>query len=420
MPRRPNTVPSYLHHKPANQAYVRLPDGTGGRKVVYLGVFESPESRAEYARLVAELAARPTAVPPSECVKAPGERNLTVNEIFLAFWAHAAVYYRHPDGTPTSALDGFRAAIRTTRGLYGHTRAREFGPLALDAVRTRMVELGWARTTVNGRIGKLRLVFKWAASRELVPASVSEGLRTLAGLKKGRSTAEEPDPIVPVDDGTVRATLPHVRPEVAGMVRVQVLTGMRPGEVCRLRPCDIDSTGTVWVYRPPHHKTAHRGKARTVAIGPRAQAILTAFAPADPAGFYFSPWRQAERRHAERAAGRKTPRYPSHQRHNAARRKVTPKRAPGERYTTTAYQTAVRRGVEWANRRREQLAGAGNYDPVPHWHPNQLRHAHGTEVRRRYGLEAAQVALGHERADVTQVYAEKNLALAAKVAAEIG
>jgi integrase len=99
---------------------------------------------------------------------------------------------------------------------------------------------------------------------------------------------------------------------------------------------------------------------------------------------------------------------------------VTPKRAPGERYTTTAYQTAVRRGVEWANRRREQLAGAGNYDPVPHWHPNQLRHAHGTEVRRRYGLEAAQVALGHERADVTQVYAEKNLALAAKVAAEIG
>ena len=57
---------------------------------------------------------------------------------------------------------------------------------------------------------------------------------------------------------------------------------------------------------------------------------------------------------------------------------------------------------------------------VPHWHPNQLRHTHGTEVRRRFGLEAAQVALGHERADVTQVYAERNLDLAVKVAAEVG
>jgi integrase len=99
---------------------------------------------------------------------------------------------------------------------------------------------------------------------------------------------------------------------------------------------------------------------------------------------------------------------------------AVPKRPPAERYTVTSYGHAIARAVERANRWRERLAGAGNYDPVPHWHPNQLRHAHGTEVRRRFGLEAAQVALGHERADVTQVYAEKNLALAARVAAEIG
>ena len=57
---------------------------------------------------------------------------------------------------------------------------------------------------------------------------------------------------------------------------------------------------------------------------------------------------------------------------------------------------------------------------IPRWGPNRLRHNHGTLVRQVYGLEAAQVALGHARADVTQVYAEKNLTLAAKVAAEIG
>ena len=38
---------------------------------------------------------------------------------------------------------------------------------------------------------------------------------------------------------------------------------------------------------------------------------------------------------------------------------------------------------------------------LPHWHPHQLRHTHATEVRRRFGLEAAQVALGHSQAQVT-------------------
>ena len=105
---------------------------------------------------------------------------------------------------------------------------------------------------------------------------------------------------------------------------------------------------------------------------------------------------------------------------NAAVRVANPRRVAAERYTVPSYDRAVSRGVEKANVRRGRLAGPGNYDAVPHWHPNQLRHAHGTEVRRRFGLEGAQVALGHERADVTQVYAERNSALAIEIATEIG
>jgi hypothetical protein len=54
------------------------------------------------------------------------------------------------------------------------------------------------------------------------------------------------------------------------------------------------------------------------------------------------------------------------------------------------------------------------------WHPNHLRHAFATRVRKYHGLEAAQVVLGHARADVTQVYAERNEELAAMVVAKIG
>jgi site-specific recombinase XerC len=54
------------------------------------------------------------------------------------------------------------------------------------------------------------------------------------------------------------------------------------------------------------------------------------------------------------------------------------------------------------------------------WHPNQLRHTVATEVRARFGLEASQAVLGHAKADVTQVYAERDLTKAVEVMRAIG
>jgi integrase len=54
------------------------------------------------------------------------------------------------------------------------------------------------------------------------------------------------------------------------------------------------------------------------------------------------------------------------------------------------------------------------------WSPNQLRHTAATEVRKRYGLEAAQIVLGHAAADVTQVYAERDLVRGADIMRQIG
>ena len=78
----------------------------------------------------------------------------------------------------------------------------------------------------------------------------------------------------------------------------------------------------------------------------------------------------------------------------------------GDCYTGAAYTRAIRRACLKAD--------------VPVWRPNQLRHAFATEVRKRFGLEAAQVGLGHAKADVTQVYAAKNSEFAATIAAQVG
>ena len=57
---------------------------------------------------------------------------------------------------------------------------------------------------------------------------------------------------------------------------------------------------------------------------------------------------------------------------------------------------------------------------IPRWFPLQLRHSRATELRRLYGLEGSQVALGHKRADVTEVYAERQTDLGVRIAREVG
>jgi integrase len=88
------------------------------------------------------------------------------------------------------------------------------------------------------------------------------------------------------------------------------------------------------------------------------------------------------------------------------RRKAKPKRSPGERYSVGSYARAI--------------ANACRKAGVPHWHPLRLRHTFATAIRSRYGLEPVQALLGHARLTTTQVYAEKNLTLAERIAGEVG
>jgi hypothetical protein len=78
----------------------------------------------------------------------------------------------------------FKLALRPLRELYGCTPAAGFGPKKLKAVRQRMIDAGLCRTVVNRYVGRVRTVFRWAESEELVPAASHHALRTLAGLPR--------------------------------------------------------------------------------------------------------------------------------------------------------------------------------------------------------------------------------------------
>ena len=402
----------------------------------YLGRFGSAEAKRRYRRLLAEweAAERPT-------LPAPAPADITVAEVCLAYKRFAVAYYRATDGSHSGEIHPIKAAIKALRILYGTISAADFGPLAFKALRQTWIDRGLSRSTINRYADRVKRIFKWAVSEQLIDVAVHQALATVGGLRAGRSAAREADAVKPVDDARVDAALPHLSPIVADMVRLQRLTGCRPGEVCILRPCDVDTTGETWLYRPHRHKTAHRGKQRVIPLGPKAKVILRPYLLRPSDAYCFSPMDSERKRQQARNEARVTP--PCYGNRPGTNRKRKPLRKSGARYTPSAFARAIIRGCEAAfdmpkelrcvpkviasvdtearkaeRSRRWKLAAEWREKHC--WSPNQLRHAFATEVRKSKGLEAAQVALGHARADVTEIYAERDLSLAVEVAKAVG
>ena len=312
-------VPSYRYHKARNCAVVTL-DG----KSIYLGEFDSPASKAKYAEKIAEWQRNRDA---SQAVRASPGSHYTCGRLALDYLRFAEGYYVK-NGEQTSQIDRVRQALRALVALYEEQPVIEFGPLKLRNIQQHLVGQGLCRTYINSLVGCLKLMFKWAAAEEKIPASVPDALRYVVGLKKGRTTAKEPTPIGPVDIATVNATIEHLSPVVAAMIRLQLLTGCRPGEVVAIRPCDLtfglDGTAC---YRPDSHKTEHHGRERRVYLGPQALGILKPFLNRDPEVHCFSPAESTAWYRAKHRAARKTPLWPSHERLSATRRKIQPRRA---------------------------------------------------------------------------------------------
>jgi integrase len=431
------TYPTYRRHKQSGHAIVTLRDKLGGRRDILLGRYGTVASRAEYARVIAEWEASGRHLPQTVATGA----DLTINELAARFWPHAELHYRRPDGTTTNELNDFKYSLRPLKHFYGHTFAKDFGPLALKAVHQTMIkgyehpkygqQIPFCRGVVNQRIRRIRRMFKRAVENELVPAAVLLGLQAVRGLQQGRSQAKETEPVKPVPEAFVEAILPHVRLPVAAMVRLQMLTGMRPGEVVIMRAIDLDMTGKVWLYRPGSdqgthgtHKTAYRGQHRIIPIGPRGQEISRQWLKTDLCAYLFSPRETMDALRLKQRQERKTKVQPS----QMNRRKQRPKRKPGNRYRVGSYAVAIARACKKADQdARERTIKAGMLKGeaevttfVPHFHPHQIRHTKATEIRREAGLDAARAVLGHRSPKITEVYAEINVNKAVAVLEKLG
>lgn len=398
-------IPSYRKHS-SGQARVVI-----NGHCYYLGQFGSKASKKRYDTLIAEWLA-------SSRSKSFGVQPeaLTMSHLMLDYLRYCR---RHFIKGRNSEHGRTKQVLRKVRKLYGDLPAAEFGPRQFKAVRQHLIDSTserkrrkdddsppkkLSRTYINAQMKRVARLFRWAASEGLLSADIYNSIRIIPALQRGRTTAPEKDRIKPVDEALVTATRVHCSPVVADMIRVQLLCGCRPSEVCRLTPGMINRIGDVWTAELEQHKTAHHGRQRIIYFGPESQKILTKYLLRGKDSPLFSPKESDAKRRAARSEKRKTPLLCGNR--PGTNRKKKPKLQPTDRYDTSSYG----RAIKYACRKGE----------LKHWSPNQLRHTAATKIRSMFGLDAAAKILGHSEVTVTQVYAELDHERAADVARKIG
>ena len=373
---------------------VQLPGETRRRNVPLRAPGAKHTLRTDRPRKMAEQAAARYWEEHTRQLKRHETTGATVAELCALWDAHCQESYRGPDGLPTSSAVNYVIDVRMFRELYGNAVVTELTHSDMLQLRDALVRSGVSRQTVNRRLWCVKHMLDWALDEAIIPATVKAELTQVHNVKRGRTSAPERQPVRPVDDETISATIAHMMPNTADMVRVHRLTGMRPCELCALRWSLIDTSRTPWVYRVPPEVNKNEwrgemGQPRVVCIGPKARAILERHKGGGDVP--FSPVLAfAEYLEARRAA-RVTPFY------GKAKDAPPVPRVLGEKWTTDAYTKTIRAAAEKAG--------------VAPWGSNRLRHTFGTEVRRVFGLEAARAVLGHtDGGCITDVYTYDALA----------
>lgn len=425
MPRPKSKMPARRFHV-SGQSIV-----TFNSRTYYLGKHDSPESLARYAVLLAKYQAGGLKMPEDFSM---GDIEPQIQAMLGASQAgliqeqqdnspilvsHVTALYRehlkekYPNGS--QERNRYQQLADHLDSLYGDCLVSDFGPVKLKEFRANLVENGmpgkrvWkkkvvkplARKYINRLTNSVITMFDYAVAGEIVDIAKVQQLRSLTTLRNGQTTAPETEKVKPVPIEHVRATAEHLSPIIKAMLRIQVATGMRPGELVIMRPCDIDRTGENWIYVPSKHKTGWRGKEKAIPIIGDARDAVTDFLQRRHDSFCFSPKEAMEWRRAVAAANRTTPMSCGNRK--GTNLKKDPKRTPRDRYDTASYRQAIQRA--------QKNAG------VPHWTPAQCRHLAASTIRAALGgLDDARALLGHSTALMTSHYAQESLEAAVRAA----
>jgi integrase len=373
MPKIKYQPPKYCKVKVRKKLYAAV---YRNGKTIYLGAYGSPESKIAYTRFVAELKADTAPYLPEN------KASVTVQALVLSFLDHVK-------GTITSQSYGHhRSAIRALLQLYGDdTHANNFTPSCLKLFRQELINSKrLCRTMVNNHTRRVVSMFTWGVEEGLVNPHTELALKAVKPLSEGYPGTFDHPEREDVPDDVIRRTVPFMSPTVQVMVKVQRQTGMRPGEVFKMRVGEIDriTDPEFWLYRLPKHKTQKKTKLKKVV--PLSKFEQEWIAPylenKSPEAAVFSPnTAKAEQSKAKRV-----------------------KPSSKEFFNKDSYRNAV---VDAINRANKELP---NNEKIPHWTPYQLRHSASSAMEiEEDGIDKAQALLGHTTPNTTARYNHRQL-----------
>lgn len=237
-----------------------------------------------------------------------------------------------------------------------------------------------ARSTINKRLQYVHRFVSWCVEQGLSEPEQLVSVKAVRKLRRGRYGVRESVPVRSPELDAVELALPMMPAPLRAMMRLIMLTGMRPGEARIMRACDLElmhhQGERLLCYTPSRHKTAHLGKRRRVFIAGEGMQLVnrristligsSLFEP-NTAGYLFSPENDGERC-----------------------------------YSYNSVHQGVRRACERAGVK---------------WTPNQLRHLYATRSRADgVQLELIGDLLGHSDVRTTQIYAEPDESAAIQAA----
>ena len=218
MPRLSKALPKYRKHKASGQAVVSL-----SGQDHYLGPHGTKASKIEYDRLIGEWLTSGR-----ESLIGNDSTSIKISQLIARYWKFAKSYYVK-NGKPTDELASVKVAVRDVKDLYGKKYVEQFGPLALEAVRESMIRRGNSRGYINGNVGRIRRMFKWGVSKQIVPVEIYQALQAVDGLKHGKSDAKETSPVLPVPSDVIAATLEFCSPVISDMIQIPIVDWLPPG-----------------------------------------------------------------------------------------------------------------------------------------------------------------------------------------------
>jgi hypothetical protein len=138
----------------------------------------TPEAEREYRRIITEYFAGQDRPAKTD--------SITIDELFLRF-----LNAKKPLLQP-SHFWHYKKCTEITLSVYSGLPCGDFSPSKLRTIQAEFIkQRRWTRQYCNSQTKKLKSIFRWGVSQELVPAAVVHELEYVTAIKRGECAAPE-------------------------------------------------------------------------------------------------------------------------------------------------------------------------------------------------------------------------------------